>query len=146
MFFRSIRFKVLLWYMAILTTTLLIFSGILYGVFDKFLIDSLDDLICSGAEGLANSIEAYWVSPQGGKNIEAEPSADNLKNFEMIGRDWVEEKRKDPELMKVFVQILNTSNAAVNLSDLAIRYWYTNQPVAGQNFWIDWARRRTESW
>lgn len=78
MFFKSIRFKVLLWYILILTTTLLIFSTILYGVFNKFLVNSLDDLISSRAEGLANSIEAYWLSPEGGKNVEIEPSADNL--------------------------------------------------------------------
>ena len=113
MFFRSIRFKVLLWYMAILTTTLLIFSGILYGVFNKFLTDSLDDLICSRAEGLANSIEAYWISPQGGKNVEVEPSSDNLNSFKEIAQDWVEEKRKDPELMKVFVQILDTKGERI---------------------------------
>ena len=108
MFFKSIRFKVLLWYMIILTATLLIFSTILYGIFDKFLINSLDDLISSRAEGLVNSIEAYWVSPQTGKSVGIEPSGDKLKNFEMIGRDWVEEKRKDPELLRVFAQILDT--------------------------------------
>ena len=108
MFFRSIRFKILLWYMLLLTATLLIFSTILYGVFDKFLIGSLDDLISSRAEGLSDSIEAYWTSPQRVKSTEAGSVEDNLKNFETIGRDWVEEKRKDPELMRVFAQILDT--------------------------------------
>ncbi len=108
MFFRSIRFKILLWYMLLLTVTLLIFSTILYGIFDKFLIGSLEDLISSRAEGVADSIEAYWIAPQGGKNVELEPNADSLKNFETAAREWVEEKRKDPELLKVFVQILDT--------------------------------------
>ena len=108
MFFRSIRFKVLLWYMLLLTVTLFIFSGALYGSFHKILIDDLDDLLSSRAEGVANSIKAYWISPQVGRNIEMAPSADNLKSFKEIAYDWVEEKRKDPELMKIFVQILNT--------------------------------------
>ncbi len=113
MFFKSIRFKILLWYMLLLTFTLLIFSTVLYGIFDKFLIDSLDDLIGSRAEGITNSIGAYWISPQGGKNIEIEPSDDNLKNFKAVAREWVEEKSKDSELMKVFVQILNTKGERI---------------------------------
>ncbi len=107
MFFKSIRFKVLLSYMFLLTLTLLIFSAILYGIFNKFLTNSLDDLISSRAEGIADSVRAYWISPQAGKNIEIEPSENNIENFEMIAGSWVEEKRKDPELMRVFAQILD---------------------------------------
>src|SRR5512135_2897365 len=70
-------------------------------------MDNLDDLVSSRAEGVVNSIEAYWMSPQGSKNLQNE-SADNLKNFKAMAREWVEEKRKDPELLKVFVQILDT--------------------------------------
>ncbi len=115
MFFKSIRFKILLSYMFLLTVTLLIFSAILYGIFDQFLMNSLDDLISSRAEGISDSVRAYWVSPQAGKNIEIEPSENNVKNFKIIAGDWVEEKRKDPELMRVFVRILDKNgNLLIN--------------------------------
>ena len=96
-FFKSIRFKVVLWYMLFLTLTLLTFSVILYGSFDKILYGDLDDLLSSRAEGVADSINAYRQAQktEGG-------------DFIAIARNWVEEKSKDPELMSVFVRILDT--------------------------------------
>lgn len=98
MFFRSIRFKILLWYMLLLTATLLIFSTILYGGFDKILINHLDDLLSSRAEGVADAVHTYCHAKNGGSDI---------ASFNEIAGGWVEEKRKDPELMKVFVRILD---------------------------------------
>jgi two-component system OmpR family sensor kinase len=97
MFFKSIRFKVLIWYMALLTITLFSFSIILYGSFNKVLINNLDDLLSSRAEGVTDSVHTYWHDRDG---------ASDMAPFLNIARDWVEEKRKDPELMKVFAQIL----------------------------------------
>ena len=98
MFFKSIRFKILVWYMLLLTVTLFSFSLILYGSFSKVLVNNLDDLLSSRAEGVADSVHAYWHD-KGGES--------DMAPFLNIARDWVEEKRKDPELMKVFVQILS---------------------------------------
>jgi len=110
MFFKSIRFKILLWYIFFLTITLSAFSVILYEGFNHFLYNALDDLLSSRAEGVADSVNAYWISPQGGKNISAAPAGEHLKNFVTVARDWVEEKRKDPELMSIFVRILDTKS------------------------------------
>jgi len=99
MFFRSIRFKVLLWYMLLLTVTLLLFSAAIYGGFDKILVGNLEDLLSSRAEGVIDSIHTYLHAKEA-----AGPGANSFLD---IAKDWVEEKRKDPELMKVFVQILN---------------------------------------
>ena len=52
----------MLWYMLLLTVTLLSFSSILYGSFSKMLYGSLDDLLSSRSEGVANSISAYWAA------------------------------------------------------------------------------------
>ena len=98
MFFKSIRFKILTWYMLLLAVTLFSFSIILYGSFSKVLVNNLDDLLSSRAEGVADSVHAYWHD----KSDES-----SMASFIDIARVWVEEKRKDPELMKVFVQILN---------------------------------------
>ena len=101
MFFKSIRFKVLGWYMLLLTVTLFFFSIILYGSFSKVLVNNLDDLLSSRAEGVADSVHTYWHD----KN-----NVSDIGPFLDIARDWVEEKRKDPELMKVFVQILSVKS------------------------------------
>ena len=101
MFFKSIRFKVLAWYMLLLAVTLFSFSIVLYGSFNKVLINNLDDLLSSRAEGVTDSVRTYWH----GKN-----NMSDMAPFLDIARDWVEEKRKDPELMKVFVQILSVKS------------------------------------
>ena len=98
MFFKSIRFKVLTWYMLLLAVTLFSFSIVLYGSFNKVLINNLDDLLSSRAEGVTDSVHTYWHD---------KGNASDMAPFLNIARDWVEEKRKDPELMKVFVQILS---------------------------------------
>ncbi len=98
MFFKSIRFKVLTWYMLLLAVTLFSFSIVLYGSFNRVLINNLDDLLSSRAEGVADSVHTYWHDKS---------NTSDMAPFLNIARDWVEEKRKDPELMKVFVQILS---------------------------------------
>jgi len=103
MFFKSIRFKMMLWYMLLLTVTLLSFSSILYGSFSKMLYGSLDDLLSSRAEGVVNSIDAYWSAKETGIQLDEAKLAGFAKN----ASTWVEEKRKDLELMSIFVQIMN---------------------------------------
>jgi Signal transduction histidine kinase len=98
MFFKSIRFKVLAWYMLLLAVTLFFFSTILYGSFSKVLVNNLDDLLSSRAEGVTDSVHTYWHD---------KGNVTDMAPFLNIARDWVEEKRKDPELLKVFVQILS---------------------------------------
>lgn len=109
MFFRSIRFKIMLWYMLLLTLTLLSFSSILYGSLSKMLYNSLDDLLYSRSEGIVNSISAYWTA----KAAAISHDPDDLGDFVKNAAGWVEEKRKDPELMSVFVQILNVKGGNI---------------------------------
>ncbi len=119
MFFKSIRFKIMLWYMLLLTLTLLAFSSILYGSFSKILYNDLDDLLSSKAEGVVNSITAYWTA----RDVISAQTAPEEGNFVSAAGEWLETKRKDPELMNIFVQILNTSGerliASKNASRLA---------------------------
>lgn len=109
MFFRSIRFKMILWYMLLLTVTLFLFSSILYGSFTKLLYSNLDDLLSSRAEGVTNSITAYWAA----KQIEIQHDGPRLGEFAKTAAGWVEEKRRDPELMSIFVRILNRKQEVV---------------------------------
>jgi len=98
-----------LWYILILTVTLFVFSSILYGSFTKTLYNDLDDLLSSRAEGVANSITAYWVAK------DTAPAHDGLssEDFSRNASDWVESKRKDPELMSIFVRILDSKGESV---------------------------------
>lgn len=103
MFLRSIRFKIILWYVLILTITLLVFSSVLYGSFTKMLYGTLDDLLSFRAEGVINSINAYWAA----KEVAIAQGELKPDTFIKLAGEWVEEKRKDPELMSIYVQILD---------------------------------------
>ncbi|MFA6142064.1 MAG: HAMP domain-containing sensor histidine kinase [Candidatus Omnitrophota bacterium] len=102
MFFKSIRFKALFWYTFILTITLLIFSFILYEGFRKTLYDDFDDLLSSRCEGVADSINAYWRAGAAEKDA-----------FAFAAQAWVTEKRKDPDLMSIFVRILDANGSLI---------------------------------
>ena len=111
MFFKSIRFKIILWYTLFLTVTLCTFSVILYEGFNKILYDDFDDLLSSRAEGVADSVAAYWHAhrvnlPSGRAGMAVADSIDQGKFIE-AANGWVTEKRKDPELMSLFVRILD---------------------------------------
>lgn len=111
MFFKSIRFKIILWYTFFLTVTLCAFSVILYEGFNKILYDDFDDLLSSRAEGIADSITAYWHAHRinlfsGRAGAAVADSIDHEKLVEAAD-DWITEKRKDPELMSLFVRILD---------------------------------------
>ena len=103
MAFRSIRFKIILLYMLILTVTLLAFSVILYHRLSKEVYEERDDLLQSRAEGVINSIEAYWDAEQQsilsrGRGIDILSKIDNI-NFYKVAQRWVEERSNDPELL-----------------------------------------------
>ena len=109
MFYKSIRFKIVLWYMGILTITLLVFSALVYGDFKKAMYDDLDDVLSSRAEGITNAISTYldikkMESSQAGKSLQGAPVYE-MKDFLALSSDWIMEKTKDPNLMSLFVRI-----------------------------------------
>lgn len=123
-FFHSVRFKLLTGYIILLTITLSIFGFLIYENFRKDLFGDLDDLLCSRAEGIVNSIDTFWHAKKTESLI---PSA---KDITAIAGTWVEERKKDSELMSIFVQILDNKGeiiiasrsmpriAAINKADL----------------------------
>lgn len=120
MFFKSVRFRIVLWYMGLLTVTLMIFSALLYQNFKNALYDDLDDLLASKADGISNAILTYWDI----KNMEAENAPATIPatkeeadadtaNFMAMASNWVIEKSKDPNLMSIYVQILDPFGASL---------------------------------
>ncbi|MCM8760732.1 MAG: HAMP domain-containing histidine kinase [Candidatus Omnitrophica bacterium] len=110
MFFQSIRFRMMLWYMLLLALTLLVFSAVLYGSFNRLLYEDLDDLLSLRADGVASSIDAHWNTK--GKPSDSRNGPD-VKDIMANSSNWIETKRKDPELMSIFVRLLDKDNQII---------------------------------
>lgn len=111
MFLSSVRFKIILWYMLILTLTLLLFSLLLFRNLSYRLHQEIDNMLLLKAEGIVDSIDAYWEAEQeeaikDGMDIVSLAKIDNA-NFARVARRWLEEKSKDPALMNIAVQIFD---------------------------------------
>jgi len=112
MFFKSVRFRIILLYIVMLIITLSAFSLLIYGNFSKNIYDDLDDLLSSRAEGVANAFNTYYQlrkieAAQNGREFNL-PAADEPGDFVKVARNWVEAQRKDPDLMRTFVRIAGT--------------------------------------
>lgn len=113
MFFKSVRFRIILLYIIILTITLSAFSLLIYGNFSKNIYGDLDDLLSSRAEGVANAFNTYYQlrkieAAQNGKGFNLS-ATDKPGDFANVAQGWVEAQRKDPELMSIFVRIIDTA-------------------------------------
>jgi signal transduction histidine kinase len=113
MFFRSIRFKIIALYMALIIFSLLVFSAVLYLHLSRKLNRNMDDLLRLWATGVVDSIDAYW------ENEQREALEDGIRdervfqkrlniNFSKIAKRWVEEKSKDPNLVNIIIQIYDS--------------------------------------
>lgn len=60
MFIKSVRFKIILWYMLILAVTLFVFSFALYHNFSRRLYNNIDEVLYSGFEGADTSRNVSW--------------------------------------------------------------------------------------
>lgn len=120
MVLKSIRFKIVVWYMLILATTLSGFSVVLYHNLKVLLYDDLDDLLQSRAEGIADAIDTYWETQKleaakSGIQPETFTKANN-SNFYRIAQRWVKEKSDDPRLMGIIVRIFDVQGNTVAVS------------------------------
>ena len=88
--------------MALLTLTLSVFSTLVYQTFKKALYDDLDDLLSSRAGGIINSVSTYWEIKK------MEGNLPDTNGFLVIASNWVVEKSKDPNLMSIFVRIMDS--------------------------------------
>ena len=117
---RSIRFRLILWYILVLALTLCLFSVILYQNFSKSVVTSADVLLRSRAEGIASSIDTYWETERleavkDGVLVENFSKIDNA-NFAKIAKRWVEEMSDDPQLIGIIVQIYGADGKRIAYS------------------------------
>jgi len=123
MFFKSIRFKITILYMAILAVTLTSFSIILYHNVGNGLYGSMDTLLKSKAGGISQAINTYWEA----YNLEAGSTSDKTEtlrkrrniNFAKIAQRWVKEETTDPQLLDILVQVFDTDGAIIASSKRA---------------------------
>jgi heavy metal sensor kinase len=128
MFIKSIRFKIILWYMLILALTLGVFSILLYRNFSQKMYKNIDDVLQSRVEGIVDSIDTYWESERlevmtGGVKKEVFSKINNI-NFARIAQRWVEEESDDPALLNTIVQIYDSAGKLIasskNMTNISI--------------------------
>ncbi len=128
MFIKSIRFKIILWYMLILALTLGVFSILLYRNFSQKMYMNIDDILQSRVEGIVDSIDTYWEAERqdavtGGVKKEVFSKRNNI-NFVRIAQRWVEEESDDPALLNMIVQIYDLGGKLIasskNMPDMFV--------------------------
>jgi two-component system, OmpR family, sensor kinase len=110
MLLQSIRFKIVLWHMLILSLALFIFGLVLYHNISLKISDGTDDVLRSRAKGIEQSIDTYWEAEgmdvaEGHSRVHF-TKAGNI-NFIKIARRWVGEKINDPDLINIIVRIFD---------------------------------------
>ena len=116
MLLHSIRFKIVLWHMLILSLALLIFGMVLYHNFYLKIANDTDDILRSRAKGIEQSIDTYWEAEQ--MDIAAGDSKihfakeDNI-NFIKIAKRWVGEKINDPDLINIIVRVYDAHGSPI---------------------------------
>ena len=117
---QSIRFRITLLYTIILTLTLLGFSLVVYQNFSRSLRGNLDGLLKSKAQGVADSIEAFWeaeaLDESGNAVKAASPSKVGNINFLKIAQRWIEEESDDPALIGIIVQVFRADGGLIAAS------------------------------
>jgi two-component system, OmpR family, sensor kinase len=121
MFFKSIRFKIVVWYSLVLALILTLFSFMAFENLRKTLTDDLDNMLQLKAEGVSESIDTYWEVEKNegiaaGAPKEVFRKINNL-NFNKIAQRWVKEQSDDPELLGIIVTVFGPSGEKIAASE-----------------------------
>lgn len=112
MFFKTIRFKIILWHIFLLAIALTVFGIVLYNIFSQGLYENTDNLLRLKAEGVADSINTYWEAERleairDNRETDTFSKINNM-NFVKIAQHLVEEdESEDLRLMNIMVQIFD---------------------------------------
>ena len=108
---RSLRVKIALSSMALLTLMMLVFCFVLYDRLFHDLYSQLDSLLESRAAGVTDAINTYWEvekleASREGADARTFKKAGNI-NFVKIAQRWVNEESNKPDLLNIIVQIFD---------------------------------------
>jgi heavy metal sensor kinase len=108
---RSLRVKIALSSMALLTLMMLVFCFVLYDRLFHDLYSQLDSLLESRAAGVTDAINTYWEvekleASREGADARTFNKAGNI-NFIKIAQRWVNEESNKPDLLNIIVQIFD---------------------------------------
>lgn len=111
MIFKSIRFKIILWYMLVLAVTLSLFSVAVYDRFSRRLYGDIDDLLGSRCEGIVDAIDMFWERQQAQSGAAAPVTVSAREvpagPFVKIAQQWVDEESAKPHLLDIMVRIFD---------------------------------------
>jgi two-component system OmpR family sensor kinase len=109
-----------MWAMVVLTVTITAFSIVLYKRLSYDLYQSLDDLLQSRAEGIADSIDTFWevekLEAKKKRPATASLNRTNELNFTKIAELWVHEESNAPELFNIIIQIFDAKGQIIATS------------------------------
>lgn len=117
MFLSSVRFRIILWYMLILALTLSLFGLLLFHNLKVRLYHEIDDMLLLKAEGISDSIDAYWEAQrqEALKEREVFGMTDEISNSDFLkaAQRWIEEKSNGSALMSIAVQIFDSGGMLI---------------------------------
>jgi heavy metal sensor kinase len=113
----SLRARIVLWYLAVLSLTFALFGTVLYHYVDRNLQDDVNALLTSKAGGIKDSIDAFWEAEKADASRAGADPARMSKvrnaNFDKIVRRWLVEKIDDPVLLNVDVRVLDADGVLI---------------------------------
>ncbi len=104
--FKSVRFRITLWYAAALAVTLTLFSWLVYNSLATSLTENTDQLLAYRAEGVADALQTYLET----ERIEVgrySRAAAKQKAFFKIAKELVQLHSDDPRLAAVDLRIMD---------------------------------------
>ena len=119
MFYKSIRFKITVLYMAVLALTLSSFSLVLYHNVKRGLSGGMDTLLKSKAGGDTQAIDTYWEASKfelTENGVTLDPAVWRKRrnvNFATTAQRWVKEESNDPKLIDIIVHVFDTDGAII---------------------------------
>ena len=113
--FKSVRFRITLWYAAALAVTLTLFSLLVYNNLEKNLDANMDQLLAYRAEGVADALETYLET----ERIETgrySAAAAKQHAFYRIAKDLVELQTEDPKQVSIELRIMDAQGKELERS------------------------------
>ncbi len=120
MILKTVRFQIVVRTLLILSLTFFAASLVLYRGVARRVRNDADALVSSKAQGVRDSIEAYWEAETDALEEDtaqevaaAAPAKRHNLNFERIVARWLQENREDPLLERIDVRVFDAAGRRI---------------------------------